>query len=143
MGKGQAVTFLLLFFLFVGGCKSLLRERRPIGICGDHLIQEIAGEECDDGNTIAGDGCSPQCNIEVCGNGVKDPQDECDDGLLNDDSGSCTTKCTLARCGDTYLKLRGTGPKEICDDGNTDNGDGCNPAQYFSMKLPSFPLERR
>ena len=31
-------------------------------ICGDGLIR--VGEECDDNNTIAGDGCSPLCKVE-------------------------------------------------------------------------------
>jgi TonB family protein len=34
----------------------------PEPACGDHQVQ--AGEECDDGNTSAGDGCSPACRRE-------------------------------------------------------------------------------
>jgi cysteine-rich repeat protein len=32
------------------------------GICGDGVVDE--GEECDDGNNNAGDGCGPDCTIE-------------------------------------------------------------------------------
>ncbi len=32
--------------------------------CGDGVLQASCGEECDDGNAIAGDGCSPTCLIE-------------------------------------------------------------------------------
>jgi cysteine-rich repeat protein len=32
--------------------------------CGNGFVSEWAGEECDDGNTEAGDGCSPYCTIE-------------------------------------------------------------------------------
>lgn len=32
--------------------------------CGDGAIQEGQGEECDDGGTTAGDGCSPTCEVE-------------------------------------------------------------------------------
>lgn len=31
--------------------------------CGDRLLE--AGETCDDGNTVSGDGCSPSCQIEA------------------------------------------------------------------------------
>src|SRR5262249_16180922 len=30
--------------------------------CGDAIVQ--SGEQCDDGNTAAGDGCSPACQLE-------------------------------------------------------------------------------
>ncbi|NOK13430.1 DUF4215 domain-containing protein [Corallococcus exercitus] len=33
--------------------------------CGDGIIQEADGEDCDDGNTNARDGCSPVCRTEV------------------------------------------------------------------------------
>jgi cysteine-rich repeat protein len=29
-----------------------------------------AGETCDDGNTVDGDGCSHRCIIEACGDGL-------------------------------------------------------------------------
>ncbi len=39
-------------------------------VCGDSLLQ--APEECDDGNTVSGDGCSSNCLIETLA-----PEDEC------------------------------------------------------------------
>ena len=40
-------------------------------VCGDGILDP--GEECDDGNTNDGDGCSSDCqSSEVCGNGVLD-----------------------------------------------------------------------
>ena len=36
---------------------------RTAPVCGDHSLD--AGEQCDDGNTINGDGCSSTCRIEV------------------------------------------------------------------------------
>lgn len=36
----------------------------PAPVCGDGIIQ--AGEECDDGNTVNGDGCSEYCKREEC-----------------------------------------------------------------------------
>jgi cysteine-rich repeat protein len=39
-----------------------------------------AGEACDDYNAFSGDGCSSTCTTEVCGDGVLNPQEDCDDG---------------------------------------------------------------
>jgi len=37
-------------------------------VCGDGMRNLTAGEECDDGNTVGGDGCSATCTTEgVCG----------------------------------------------------------------------------
>jgi cysteine-rich repeat protein len=36
----------------------------PSAACGDGITQTSAGEACDDGNTTAGDGCDPSCQIE-------------------------------------------------------------------------------
>ena len=33
--------------------------------CGDGIVDDQHGEQCDDGNTTAGDGCSPQCAAEL------------------------------------------------------------------------------
>jgi cysteine-rich repeat protein len=57
---------------------------------------------------------------ELCGNGVVDEGEECDDG--NDDNfDDCRNDCTLPFCGDGILD-----PGEDCDDGNNMNGDGCD-----------------
>ena len=37
-------------------CKSL---------CGDGIVEQDQGEECDDGNTVSGDGCSSTCFSEI------------------------------------------------------------------------------
>jgi cysteine-rich repeat protein len=33
--------------------------------CGDTVVQGVCGEQCDDGGTIGGDGCSATCQLEV------------------------------------------------------------------------------
>jgi cysteine-rich repeat protein len=33
--------------------------------CGDGITDPARGEQCDDGNTLPGDGCSPTCQLEV------------------------------------------------------------------------------
>jgi cysteine-rich repeat protein len=43
----------------------------PLAMCGDGVIGP--DEACDDGNAMAGDGCSPDCNLEpgtVCGDSI-------------------------------------------------------------------------
>src|SRR5690348_11265723 len=47
--------------------------------CGDGTLDLAAGERCDDGNIIEGDGCSADCGtLEGCGNGAVDPGEVCD-----------------------------------------------------------------
>lgn len=38
----------------------------PVCGCGDGLLQFACGETCDDGNTVAGDGCNDMCLTEPC-----------------------------------------------------------------------------
>lgn len=89
-------------------------------VCGDGAVGP--GEICDDGNTIAGDGCSSNCSsTEVCGNGVRDPHEACDDGNDNPYD-ACHTDCSIPRCGDGFVD---TQFGEVCDDGNIMSNDGC------------------
>ena len=104
-----------------------------LAICGDD--KEVEGEECDDGNTLAGDGCDRFCQVEpyyfctepqlgsvsacskTCDGKVKDGLEECD--VLDDPT---CVKCHIEdiRCGNG---VRDEG--EACDDGNLIAGDGC------------------
>jgi cysteine-rich repeat protein len=78
-------------------------------------------EQCDDGNTTVGDGCSPGCRFEVCGNHHLDPGEDCDDGNTVSGDG-CSAACVdEPLCGDASLD-----PGEECDDGNVTSGDGCS-----------------
>ena len=57
----------------------------------------------------------------VCGNGVIEPGEDCDDGNT-DDCDACSNDCTLVTgCGDG--EVCGT---EACDDGNIRSCDGCS-----------------
>jgi cysteine-rich repeat protein len=53
--------------------------------CGDGIVQFAAGEQCDDGNTTSGDGCSATCQLES-GNYLNEvePNDTQDTGNLLD-----------------------------------------------------------
>jgi cysteine-rich repeat protein len=115
--------------------------------CGNGLVQ--LSETCDDGNTVAGDGCSDTCMVEsgfscvgqpsvctplVCGNGIIQPGEACDDGNMASGDG-CSDTCMVESgftcsgepsacipivCGNGVLQ-----PGEECDDGNMVAGDGC------------------
>jgi len=89
-----------------------------IAICGDGIRDP--GEGCDDGNTVAGDGCSAVCQVEICANGILDPGEGCDDGNSTSGDG-CSASCQLEACGNGVLDAG-----EQCDDGNTLGGDGCS-----------------
>jgi fibro-slime domain-containing protein len=86
------------------------------GVCGDGVV--AGSEQCDDGNRIPFDGCSPTCTIETMCKG-----------------GAC-----IATCGDGLVS-----ETEECDDGNRVNGDGCDrncklePDSGFDCALSDQP----
>eukprot|EP00658_Telonema_sp_P-2_P036236 TRINITY_DN26250_c0_g1_i1.p1 TRINITY_DN26250_c0_g1~~TRINITY_DN26250_c0_g1_i1.p1 ORF type:complete len:419 (-),score=93.14 TRINITY_DN26250_c0_g1_i1:306-1562(-) len=116
-------------------------------VCGDGRRE--GPEQCDDGNTAAGDGCNAECALEpgysceedgacrtVCGDGARSPNEGCDDGNALDGDG-CTSSCQpehgficlgsspdvcSSSCGDALVAS-----DEACDDGNQVVGDGCSP----------------
>ena len=57
----------------------------------------------------------------VCGDGVLDPGEECDDGPANADDAPCSSECVWAFCGDGLLQPA-TG--EECDDGPDNSDEG-------------------
>ena len=63
-------------------------------ICGNGIIE--AGETCDDGNLVNGDGCENNCTLTgaICGNGIIEAGEACDDGNLVNGDG-CDSNCTL------------------------------------------------
>lgn len=56
----------------------------------------------------------------VCGNGVIDLSESCDDGNT-DDTDACTSACQPASCGDGFVEAG----VEACDDGNQFDDDAC------------------
>ncbi|MEZ4380395.1 MAG: hypothetical protein R3A79_03550 [Nannocystaceae bacterium] len=71
--------------------------------CGNGVVE--AGEACDDGNLIDGDGCESDCTVGavLCGNSELDPSESCDDGNNADDDG-CAANC-VTECGFLCLEL--------------------------------------
>ncbi|WP_045118909.1 DUF4215 domain-containing protein [Haliangium ochraceum] len=116
------------------GCSALCQRE----VCGNGLVDVLAGEVCDDGNRVGGDGCSADCRRStVCGDDNRQDWEVCDDGntsdyqvdengeIMLDDDGlpipdECSANCLAARdenaCGDGYRDLAAG---EVCDDGNT------------------------
>ena len=65
-----------------------------VTICGNSVVE--GSEQCDDGGTVSGDGCSSSCQLEgpVCGNGDLEDGEQCDDG--NGFSGDgCNAVCRI------------------------------------------------
>jgi cysteine-rich repeat protein len=115
--------------------------------CGNGRLDPA--EECDDGNTLSGDGCAANCTVEcdwspcpyppyaliaVCGDGRVSPGESCDDGNTTAGDG-CSDICAVepgfrcARPGFRCTPSCGDGRMvggETCDDGNTASGDGCS-----------------
>jgi cysteine-rich repeat protein len=116
----------------------------PPAVCGNNMKE--GAEECDDGNTTGGDGCSPTCVAEkppaaVCGNNMKEGTEECDDGNTTGGDG-CSPTCVAEKppapaCGDGTVD---TG--EQCDDGNTTAGDGCSATCTTEAEVPTCEQPR-
>jgi cysteine-rich repeat protein len=117
----SAVLFVFALGLGHAGCSD---DDASGPVCGNGVVE--AGEECDDGNHINGDGCTGYCLVEItawCGNGALDTGEQCDDGNTTSGDG-CSATCqdeTTPVCGNSTVE---TG--EDCDDGNTTGGDGCS-----------------
>ena len=103
--------------------------------CGNGVLEDFAGEECDDGNWESNDGCSEMCLLEpgwmcpmpgmlceaVCGDGVIAAGEQCDDGVNDGSYGSCAPGCVLGPyCGDGEVQA----DFEACDDGVNDGSYG-------------------
>ena len=100
-------------------------ETCRISGCGDMIVDESSGEECDDGNTIDDDSCSNSCRLPTCGDGIVQSWlgEVCDDGVNDGSYGGCGFGCSYRppRCGDGILDaLNG----EECDDGVNDGSYG-------------------
>src|SRR5207253_2366138 len=73
----------------------------------------------DDGNTVNTDACHNDCTLPVCGNGVRENNEQCDDGNGSATDG-CLPGCKQAYCGDGIVRAG----YEDCDPGN-EEGTPC------------------
>jgi cysteine-rich repeat protein len=84
----------------VGAVAIIVNAQQPTP-CGDGVLD--AGEQCDDGNLLAGDCCSPFCAIEPAGTSCRSAVDVCDAPEVCDGvAGTCavdakrTTECRVS-----------------------------------------------
>jgi len=120
------------------------------GVCGNGVIERnytfsyrnplsgrlynFVGEDCEPpGSMVALNltgnltnyTCGVFCQPEICGNGIIDPGEQCDDH--NRQNGDwCNEICQLERCGNGIIDF-----SEDCDDGNVNNLDGCSATCKF------------
>ncbi|MDP2631877.1 MAG: IPT/TIG domain-containing protein [Candidatus Uhrbacteria bacterium] len=117
-------------------------------LCGNGIVE--TGEDCDDGLSVDGDGCSSECLSEgsstcasadsslCCGNGELEESatlgvlEECDDSNTRDGDG-CSATCLNegsrvigATCANTDIAWAADAGGEDCADGNARSGDGCS-----------------
>ena len=115
-------------------------DTEPTDDADTDIKDDTDTEPTDDADSGTNDGDEPEDSdlrpdndtdnpeyIPECGNGARDPGEECDNGANNSNEPgipgvTCRTGCTFARCGDG-IKDQG----EICDDGNQSVGDYCSP----------------
>lgn len=121
-GFGSIAKFLNFLGIKMNHKIDATLNKNVTSVCGNGNIEP--GEQCDDANTINGDGCNDVCMYENpdCGNNTINAGEQCDDGnLINGDG--CNMYCLLENltCGNGTLNAG-----EQCDDGNNLNGDGCN-----------------
>jgi cysteine-rich repeat protein len=76
-------------------------------------------EDLDDDSNIGIPG-DPNYRINACGNGIRNFEEQCDDGNF-DNFDSCNNVCGRPTCGNAVLEIN-----EECDDGNNTDGDGCS-----------------
>lgn len=86
----------------------------PAGaVCGNGTTE--GGEECDDGNNVACDGCAASCRAEACGNARIECDEECDLGAQNGAAGSaCRGDCTVVPPTGGVLRIPGGTGRNAC-----------------------------
>ena len=115
--------------------------------CGNAVVD--GEEQCDDGNTVDGDGCDNDCTFSCSADADCDDANQCDgteicdiashtcsggmslsDGTTCDRDADAATRdlciagaCLRSTCGDGYLDAEAG---EECDDGDVTSGDGCS-----------------
>ncbi|MEM6991022.1 MAG: DUF4215 domain-containing protein [Myxococcota bacterium] len=92
------------------------------GTPGDPDGAGTAGGDTTEGSALDTGGDETGLFPGVCGDGVLNLDEDCDDGNF-DNTDDCTEHCLAPACGDGFVQPSNN---ETCDDGNQTEGDGCN-----------------
>jgi len=111
LGQPGLESKILRLFIWVEAARKV---EVPAAVCGNNRVE--AGEECDDGNTISGDGCSATCKVEPCYPIGEIIYFGTDVGVCEEGQKNCT------ETGWVIIKDEVVGSDEVCD--NLDND--CN-----------------
>lgn len=95
---------------------------------GHSFMTTTLGSMCHCDNLNLRNPATGACNVapSVCGNGIKEAGEDCDDWNVESHD-DCPNTCRPARCGDGIVWNKGRGTEQ-CDDGNSVNTDGCTNA---------------
>lgn len=116
--------------------------------CGDGVVNST--EDCDDGNTLSGDGCSATCSVEsgwscsgqpstctitsTCGDGVTTGGEQCDLGAANGaPDACCNADCTLRSA--AYTCRPASGPCDV-PESCTGSDPACPPDAFATAGAP-------
>ncbi len=115
-------------------------------MCGSGVLE--AGEDCDDGNTADGDGCSAVCTIEqgyactgdpsactpICGDGLAVGSERCDEGAANGTATSCcSASCTFAPDGSACATDQDQCTDDVCGNGMCTHPSVPRAAAFLSI----------
>lgn len=112
-------------------CRTDCSERT----CGDGIVDNQFGEQCDDGNRDNGDACLNSCLAATCGDGIVCSASNCSSGPgggpeeCDESAVCCLSECKRRVCADQLVCKPTSGcchPDESCDDGNPCTEDTCN-----------------
>jgi cysteine-rich repeat protein len=123
----ESRAFVLCWAVGLAACQAPKAE-------APHEDCAVPGDE--DGNGLA-DCADPACAAAcpaVCGNGVVEAGEACDDGNLAEGDG-CDPRCQVTACGDGVVSAG-----ELCDDGNLVDGDGCEACE-LAVCASGAPVE--
>ena len=96
-------------YLCTAGSGTTVGTCQKVWVCGNGKVDPH--EACDDGNSVAGDGCTANCSVEAGFSCPKDP--------LTGAGGKCTAVAQSV-CPNAIVEN-----DETCDDGNATPDDGC------------------
>lgn len=120
-----------------GGETAACNADCTLARCGDGVTNETRSEQCDDGNVMSGDGCSPACldepescgdgtcdldGVETCGNCMADCMalPACNDCPDSDEDGYFATYCGGNDCDDNDDAIHPDADEILCNRINED-----------------------